>query len=252
MATFFSNIQVGRWSNNVPLLGTLNGSVSRNNNTVTVSGLLTVIASTPVSGSKQLVFTLGSSATPLMLTGNNTTNFGNLNISPANFSVSPTQTSQVVSWQTSDGFSGQFLITFPAPPAAPTISATTISHDTIEVTYGTTSFGSPATGTVTLYGSESSSPTTQIDAVSTTGNKTFTFAGLSPSTTYYFKATADNGQMSSNSSVKSATTMPEPIFYIPVGGKAKKTKKLYCSVNGKTKLVEKLYGSVNGKTKRVL
>ena len=252
MATFFSNAQVGKWGGSVPIIGALNGSVSRSGNSVTITSFLSLSTPAAVSGNTQLVFYLNSTPNILPLSANNTTNLGSFAISSPAIMVSTTQTSQNITWQTSDGFGGQFTITFPAPPATPAISAAATSSDTIEITYGTTSFGSPSTGTVYLYGGTNSTPTTQIDTTTSTGDKTFTFTGLLPSTEYYFKATANNSAMSSTSSVVSATTKNEPAFYVPVNGVAKKTKKMYCSVNGKTKLVTKLYGSVNGTAKRIL
>lgn len=130
------------------------------------------------------------------------------------------------------GLSGS--ITLPNPyvaPTTPTISATATSPTSITITYGTTSFGIPSTGTVTLYGGTTASPTTSIDTTNTTGNKTFTFSGLSPETTYYFRARANNGQLNSNYSTEISVTTPLD-------------KGLYGSVNGEAKRITKLYGSV--------
>lgn len=125
-------------------------------------------------------------------------------------------------------------ITLPNPyvaPTTPTISATATSPTSITITYGTTSFGVPSTGTVTLYGGTAASPTTSIDTTNTTGDKTFTFTGLSPETTYYFRARANNGQLSSNYSTEVSATTPLD-------------KGLYGSVNGEAKRITRLYGSV--------
>ena len=130
------------------------------------------------------------------------------------------------------GLSGS--ITLPNPyvaPTTPTISATATSPTSITITYGTTSFGVPSTGTVTLYGGTTASPTTSIDTTNTTGNKTFTFSGLSPETTYYFRARANNGQLNSNYSTEISVTTPLD-------------KGLYGSVNDEAKKVTKIYGAV--------
>lgn len=113
-------------------------------------------------------------------------------------------------------------------PTTPTISAT-VSGASITVTYGTTSYGNPSTGTTTLYGGTSSAPTTSLDTTTSTGNKTFTHTGLTPGTTYYYRARANNGQLSSAYSTEISVTVPI-------------NHALYGSVNGQAEKVEKLYG----------
>ena len=110
-----------------------------------------------------------------------------------------------------------------------------MSGTTATIVYGTTSFGQPGTGTVTLYGGTSSSPTTSIDTTNTTGNKTFSHTGLTPGTTYYYRARANNGQLNSNYSTEGSITVPIPA-----------TQALYGSVNGQSKRIEKIYGPVAG------
>ena len=142
---------------------------------------------------------------------------------------------------------------FAVAPATPTVSVDSVSSDSVSLTYGTTSFGNPPTGTVTLFGGTSSSPTTTIDTYNSTGNKTFTFSILNPATTYYFRAVASNGTLSSNYSTEvSATTLQAMKLYGSVNNKTKQIQKLYGSVNGKTKRIDKLYCSVGGVTKRIL
>lgn len=145
---------------------------------------------------------------------------------------------RTVTWTAGSGgrsdFAGTWSETVYFPPSyvaptTPTISATVTSPTSITITYGTTSFGNPATGTVTLYGGTTASPTTSIDTTNTTGDKTYTFTGLSPETTYYFRAKANNGQLDSDYSTEISVTTPLD-------------KGLYGSVNGEAKKVEKLYG----------
>lgn len=138
-------------------------------------------------------------------------------------------------------------------PTTPTISAVVDSPTQITVTYGTTSFGNPSTGTIYLYGGTSAAPTTQIDSKTTTGNNTYVYSGLTPNTTYYFRSRASNGQLNSNYSTEINVTTSAQAYklYGPVSGQTKKINKLYGSVNGQTKEVVKLYGSVNGQTKRI-
>lgn len=138
------------------------------------------------------------------------------------------------------------------PPNTPTISASNVTANSITVTYGTTSFGNPSTGTVTLYGGTSAAPTTAINTTNTTGDKTFVYTGLASETSYYFRARANNGQLSSNYSTEIlVTTLFNRRFYGSVNNQTKKIAKLYGSVNGQTKEIAKLYGSVNGQTKRI-
>lgn len=252
MATLFTNQRIGTWLGSVPLYGTLTGDIARSGNFVMLNNLEIAVNSTaPVSGQKTLGFNCNNVGSSLSLMGNGTNYLGTYPVNDSSISVQTTQTRAIVTWSSSDGFNGGFMITFPAPPSTPSLTVTALSHNTIEITYGVSSYGSPSTGTLKLYGDTSETPTTEIDSTNTTGSRKYIFTGLEPSTTYYFKATANNTKMSTNSSIESATTASEPIFYVPVNGVAKKTVRLYCSVNGKTKLVEKLYGSVNGVTKRI-
>lgn len=127
--------------------------------------------------------------------------------------------------ETVGGFPGVYTA-----PNTPTVTAAIKSPTSLEITYGTTSFGTPSTGTVKLYGGTSTSPTTLLETKSTTGNSTFSYTGLTQNTAYYFKAVANNGQLSSNSKEFKIT--------IPV------VSTLYGSVNDETKRITKLYGSV--------
>ena len=137
-------------------------------------------------------------------------------------------------------------------PTTPTISASNISATSNTITYGTTSFGNPATGTVTLYGGTTANPTTVLDTYNATGDHTFTHTGLTPETTYYYRAKANNGQLDSSYSTEvSATTQSAGKLYGSVNGETKRVVKLYGSVNGQTKEITKLYGSVGGVTKRI-
>lgn len=94
-------------------------------------------------------------------------------------------------------------------PTKPTNSASVQGNSQIDITYGTTSFGNPSSGTVYLYGGTSSAPTTQIDSKTTTGNSTYSHTGLTPNAIYYYRARANNGQLNSDYSTEiSAITLP--------------------------------------------
>lgn len=253
MATFFSDEQVGTWDGG-PIIGSLVGQVSRNKNVVSVSGIILRLRAQSVTGQKNLIFRLKNYDNSMQLIAHDSTYSGSEPLLPFMFPVEESQKSATISWSTSDGFSGSFQITFPAPPIKPGIHVFRMPfYDTILVDYGTTSYGSPETGTITLYSDTNPDPTTVIDSNNTTDYRFFYSTGLKPSTTYYFKAVADNGVMSTASDVVSITTKKAPVFYVPVNGHARKTAKLYCSVDGVTRRVKKLYGGNKyGIAKRIL
>lgn len=138
-------------------------------------------------------------------------------------------------------------------PSVPTLSIVSVTNNSIEVSYGTASFGTPASGTVYLYGGTATAPTVQIASSTTTGQSTFVWTGLTSSTTYYLRSNATNGSATSaySTEVTATTTASTPALYGSVSGQTKKVKKLYGAVNGQTKLIKKLYGSENGVTKLV-
>lgn len=130
-----------------------------------------------------------------------------------------------VGWKVSNDNSGGFLggsavesITLPTvytAPNTPTLSASPAASsptDSIEITWGTSSFGTPSSGTVYLYGGTSASPTSQLLTKTTTGNSTFVHnEPLIPNTRYYYRSRACNSQLcSSYSSDVSAITNPIP------------------------------------------
>ena len=257
MATFFENTQVGTWAG-YRMDGKLTGNVSRNGNTVTISGMVLTLRcpNGGAWGSDGWSFTVNGTATNFTVTAaGDGYSLGSYNLNSTSLSVSGTQTSASIGWRSGDGVTGSFTITFPAgyvAPNTPTISATATSPTTIDITYGTTSFGTPSTGTVYLYGGTSASPTTVINSKNTTGDSTYTFTGLSPETTYYFRSKANNGQLDSAYSTEVSVLTPEAShFYGSVSGQTKRIEKVYGSVSGLTKEVVKIYGSVNGQTKRI-
>ena len=128
----------------------------------------------------------------------------------------------------------------------------------ITLKYGTTNFGVPNSGTVTLYGGTDSEPTTALDTYNATGDKEYTFTGLTPDTKYYFRAKAANSELESDySATIDETTLKDVAMYGSVNNWAKEIIKIYGSLKdedtGKnvTKEIIKIYGSVEGKTKRI-
>lgn len=93
-------------------------------------------------------------------------------------------------------------------PSTPTVTLGSLTKNSIAITYGTSSYGTPSSGTTYLYGGTSSSPTTQITSKNTTGSSSYTQSGLASNTRYYYRARANNGQLNSNySTEKNAVTL---------------------------------------------
>lgn len=123
---------------------------------------------------------------------------------------------RTVTWSAGSGLRSDFAgswsstVWFPepySPPNTPSISASATSSTSVAVTYGTSSFGNPSSGTVYLYGGTSNDPTTQIASKTSTGNSTYNHTGLTANTRYYYRARAYNGnQWSSYSGVASVNT----------------------------------------------
>ena len=122
-----------------------------------------------------------------------------------------------VGWKTVDNLgygylsgSGNVQITLPqayTAPNTPTISASASGVNSVSVTYGTSSFGNPSSGTVYLYGTASGS-TSSITSKTSTGSSTYSHTGRTGNTRYYYRSRASNGQLwSSYSSEVSAVTL---------------------------------------------
>ena len=264
--TFFSSERIGIYtfmSNNIPIFGTLDGDVTRADDVVTLSNMkLTLWLGTAVANlNKNLDFTVtisGSGAghpsynNLTLKTTSTTTYLGVFDLDDCYFPVGVTQTSRSMKWSSSDGFHGVFGVAFPGRPQQPTVTISKTGFDYVTVIYGTTDWGASHGGIVKLYGGTESTPTTEIASSTTLGDNTFTFTGLEPETTYYFRAMADNHEMQSDySTTVSTTTSKEPKLYGSVSGNTKLVKKLYGSVNGEAAEIKKLYGSLNGQTKRI-
>lgn len=139
-------------------------------------------------------------------------------------------------------------------PDTPEIRVVPNSATSVEITYGTMSFGNPNTGTVTLYGGTSPNPTTVLDTYSEEGYTQYSDTSLTTGTTYYYRAKAENAQVASGYSAEVAITLPAttgPKYYGSVADESTRIVKMYGSVNSQSKKIEKIYGSVNGQAKRI-
>lgn len=234
MATFFSGTTIGYWSisSNV-MYGTLTGFVNRSGNTVTLSSMVLVISSTVSStGSSSFDFTVNGVNNALTIYADGSTNLGSYSLANTSFSAASTQTSASIGWSSSDGYSGSFTVTFPAgavAPNTPTVSAVNTTSTSNTITFGTSSYGTPSSGTVTLFGGTTINPTAVLSTSTSTGDNTFVHSGLTPNTTYYYRAKATNGTLDSGYSNEVNVTTSRSVD-------------LYGSVNNSTKRVIKLYG----------
>lgn len=248
---FFTNTLVGNF-NGTQMRGTLDGVVTRNNNSVSLFNLtLSLSTLVNVSGTKNFTFTLNGVANTIYL--NITTpkkDLGTYSLSNVNFTVQSGEWQKQIPWYTSDNQGGSFVVTFPVAPTKPTVVSAGTGFRTISVTYGTTSFGAPSTGVVRLYGGTDPNSGPLLDTYANTGTKTFTLADVLSNTTYYFRAVADNSQKLTNSDRLDVTSQKDPKFLGSARGKAVRIKKMYCSKDGKTANM-KFYGSVSGVTKRI-
>ena len=145
--------------------------------------------------------------------------------------------------------SGSVTATTYQVPTTPTVSVTNTNATTNKVTYGTTSFNTPSTGTVYLYGGTSASPTTQLTTKTTTGNSNYNDTSLAGNTKYYYRARAKNdGGWSSYSSDASVITRPAaPTIGATSIGTQSATLKMTVPSQGSAATMT-LYYSVDGGT----
>lgn len=79
------------------------------------------------------------------------------------------------------------------PPDTPTVSvASNNTSNSLDITWGTSSFGNPSTGTAYIYSGTSASPTQMQYSKTTTGNSLWTNTNLTANTLYYYRARAKN------------------------------------------------------------
>ena len=241
------------------------GNWSKSGNTVTLSSMTLQIVMISGTGwgtaTDSVTVTGGSAQTVSWTMGGASSNVVSLNNASNN--VSGTQTSLTIQCAIAGEVTGSTSISFDptyTKPSTPTITNVSISSSTeIDVTVDLSSFGTPSTGTLTLYGDTNSTPTTSVGTSTSTGDTTFHVTGLTPDTVYYFRARANNGQLDSDySTTTSGRTLPasvSPTLYGPVsdgvgGYETEKVEKLYGPVSDGqggyvTKKIDKLYGAVS-------
>lgn len=184
--------------------------------------------------------------------------------------IDVTEITQNVNYGTSVNISGKIwtnvygnawitgnTVTIQSPsPNKPTVFAAVASNTSINVNYGTSSFNA-GSGTVSLYCDTTPNftpgPSNLLETKTTTGNSIFSHTGLTTGATYYYKAVANNGTLTSTSDelVVLLQFISMPKFYGSVNDLTEKADKFYGSVNSSTKKILKIYGSENGLTKRI-
>lgn len=228
MATFISDTRISHLQTYPTALEyvTLTGTASRSGNTVTLSNLIVSVRVSVVYscyGETQNYYIANTaSGGALTQTGTFELNFNDgpnhtesHSLPNVSITVGASDTSKILYLRATSNEDAQipFTITFPTgvvAPNTPTISGTTSTYNINSITYGTSSFGTPSTGTVYLYRGTSASPTTQITSKTTTGSSTYSDSGLIPNTTYYYRARAYNGSAYSDYSNDSSVTTLAP------------------------------------------
>ena len=251
MATFFSGQIVGAWaSNDNYMYGTLTGNVSRSGNKVTLSEMSLAITSRYTStGSAPWSFTVNGTTTSTTLSHPPTT----MGLNNTSFDVSVNQTSATVSWSAPEGYSGSFSVSFPSAveaPNTPSVVGQNTDAFSNTISYATSSFGNPSSGTIYLYASTDNTNWTQIASKTTTGSSSFLHSGLLPNFTYYYRSKATNAYAESAYS-QTITVKTKPAVYVSVDGASKAAQKGYASLNGVSKEILKIYDSDNGVSRRI-
>lgn len=143
----------------------------------------------------------------------------------------------------------------PAFVIAPTKPSLTIVNNNAHqntITYGTSSFGNPSSGTVKLYVADNAQMTskTLLETKTTTGLFTYTHTSLTADTTYYYQVIADNSQATS-SSTGNVTT--RKAVYVPDENEETiLVQNLLVPFNGLSKNILKLYrGDSNNEAERI-
>lgn len=261
MATYLQNVRCGSWAGTAMYVTTTGGDPTRSGNTVTITNMKSVFTAYGASGSDSSFWSaiyLGNTQLKRVtgITMNNGTHsYGNIS-----FSVSTGQTSATLQFRSSEGSSYYYNMNLSFPsgetvPDAPTASLVTYGAGSITVSYGTDSFGTAGSGTVSLYMATDSSFSDEVEVASktTTGQSETTITGLSHRNEYYFRSRATSTVGNSNYSTTVGPVTPNPAvkIYGSVAGSTAMVVTPYGSVAGKTKRIVKIYGSVLDKSKLI-
>ena len=244
MATFidYQRISTVQGEDRAHEYATLTGTVTRSGNTVTLSNLvcnIKILYLIQCSGysNEYYITTSASDTAKLSTTGVKTWDFSisaserpyseDLSMGNMSFSVAASDTSKTFYLRCTSLEYDQipFTVTFESgetAPTTPTVSATSVAESSITMSYGTTSFGNPNSGTITLYGSTRAYPiSTVLASEQTTGTSSYIWSSLTPNTRYYTKAVAENtAGLSTVSSVYGTVTLPPTasLSYIGLSG----------------------------------
>jgi len=217
---FFSNERVGTWSGTA-MYGTLSGNVSRSGNTVTLSSLSCTFKATSAYGSdnnfwsaiyngdSQLVRSYGLS----MSSGSGSKSYSN-----CSFTVGASDTAHSLKFKTSDGYTVNFTVYFPAgtsTPSTPTCSPSANSATLVNIGWGCSNLGNPA-GSVSLYNGTTNDPTNLLQTKTVVGSWTFGNDQRTPNTEYFYKSVATNSIGTKSSNVVSAITYPAGLTSLTV------------------------------------
>lgn len=144
------------------------------------------------------------------------------------------------------------LPVFVVAPTKPSLTITNNNAHQNTISYGTSSFGNPASGTVKLYVANNAAMTskTLLETKTTTGLTNFVHTGLTADTTYYYQVIADNTSATSESTGNVTT---RKAVYVPnASNKTTLVQNLLVPHNGLTKNVVKLYrGDSNNEAERI-
>lgn len=234
------------------------GNFSRSGNTITLSGMQLRVRFQYPSGASgtgmqdDVTVTGGSQQHVSFGTFSNVYYTPWVNINNTSFSVTTGSTSAWIQMAIAGEQTGGTTIYFDPnyqTPATPTLSGTATGPHSASITYSLTSFGYPASGTLTLYRAKvpwTATDWTPVATQTSTGTFTFSDTNLDSSSTYAYYANADNTARSAASTTINVSLPTGAVTYCSVSGTRKKQLKEYCSVSGTRKKVKKIYASVNG------
>lgn len=145
------------------------------------------------------------------------------------------------------------LPAFIIPPTTPTLTITNNNAHQNTIVYGTSSYGYPASGSVTLWFADNPDFTdeAQLDEQTITGPNTYVHENLTANTTYYYRTRATNGSATTDYVSGSVTT--RRATYVPnADEETTLVQNLLVPFNGLTRNVIKLYrGNADNEAERI-